>query len=162
MESWDDWKPLDNGDFKTVQSTNQDFLNMVDCTSTAVSYFPNTIIPLGVFGFPILLFWPIDIGTTLLEWFYYAPRDWEGDELPLHWEIRSKQFNQIMDEDKYNMEPMQESLDSQAFKGVPINYQERRIWHLHEEIDRMIGAEKIQKELRMNQLLEQYLEDGNV
>jgi len=57
---------------------------------------------------------------------------------------------------------MQESLDSQAFKGVPINYQERRIWHLHEEIDRMIGAERIQKELRMNQLLEQYLEDGNV
>ena len=162
MEAWDDWKPLDNGDFKTVQSTNQDFLNMLDCTSTAVSYFPNTIIPLGAFGFPILLFWPIDIRTTLLEWFYYAPQDWEGDELPLHWKIRSKQFNQIMDEDKYNMAPMQESLESKAFTGVPINYQERRIWHLHEEIDRMIGVERIQEELRMDQLMEPYLENSDV
>ncbi len=159
MDSWDDWKPLDNGDFKLVQSTNQDFLNMLDCTSTAVSYFPNTIIPLGSFGFPILLFWPIDIKTTLLEWWYYGPRDWEGDKIPPHWVKRSKQFDLIMDEDKYNMAPMQESLESVAFTGVPINYQERRIWHLHEEIDRMIGPSRIEKELRMDQLLEPYLED---
>ena len=162
MNDWDDWKPIDNGDFKIVQSTSQDFLNMLDCTSTAVSYFPNIIIPLGVFGFPILLFWPIDIGTTLLEWFYYAPPDWEGDELPLHWKIRAKQFNQIMDEDKYNMEPMQESLNSKAFTGVPISYQERRIWHLHEEIDRKIGLDRIEKGLRMDQLLEPYLIDEHV
>ncbi len=37
---------------------------MVDCTSTAVSLFPNAIIPLGAIGFPINLFWPIDQHTT--------------------------------------------------------------------------------------------------
>ena len=67
-----------------------------------------------------------------------------------------------MDEDKYNMAPMQESLESKAFTGVPINYQERRIWHLHEEIDRMIGVERIQEELRMDQLMDPYLESSDV
>ena len=82
--------------------------------------------------------------------------------MPLHWKIRAKQFNQIMDEDKYNMEPMQESLNSKAFTGVPISYQERRIWHLHEEIDRKIGLDRIEKGLRMDQLLEPYLIDEHV
>ena len=131
---------------------------MLDCTSTAVSYFPNTIIPLGSFGYPVLLFWPIDIETTLLEWRYYGPADWEGDAIPEHWEKRAKQFNQIMDEDKYNMAPMWESLKSPALSGVPISYQERRIWHLHEEIDRKIGYQNIPNELLMDQVLEPHLE----
>ena len=58
---------------------------MLDCTSTAVSYFPNTIIPLGSFGYPVLLFWPIDIETTLLEWWYYGPEIGK-DAIPEHWQ----------------------------------------------------------------------------
>tara|TARA_B100000214_G_scaffold130411_1_gene92715 strand:+ start:2000 stop:3265 length:1266 start_codon:yes stop_codon:yes gene_type:complete len=158
MQAWDDWKPLDNGDFKTMESTSQEYLDMLDCTSTAVSYFPNTIIPLGSFGYPVLLFWPIDIETTLLEWWYYGPEDWEGSAIPEHWQKRAKQFNQIMDEDKYNMAPMWESLKSPALTGIPISYQERRIWHLHEEIDRKIGYQNIPDELLMDQVLEPHLE----
>ena len=158
MESWDDWKPLDNGPFAMIETENQEFLDMVDCTSTAVSYFPNYILPLGVIGFPVLLFWPMGKGKTLLEWSYYAPKDWEGEEIPTHWEKRSKQFDQIMDEDKFNMAPMQESLESPALTGIPINYQERRIWHLHEQIDRLIGEEHIPKELRIEKLLSPYIE----
>ena len=131
---------------------------MLDCTSTAVSLFPNTIIPLGSFGYPVLLFWPLDIENTLLEWWYYGPADWEGDAIPVHWQKRSKQFDQIMDEDKYNMAPMWESLKSPALTGIPINYQERRIWHLHEEIDRRIGSQNIPSNLLMDQVLEPYLE----
>ncbi len=122
---------------------------MVDCTSTAVSLFPNIIIPLGKFGFPINIFWPVDKGTTLLEWIYYAPKDWDGDDIPEHWETRRKQYNQIMDEDMMNMAPMQRSLESPALSGIPINYQERRIWHLHETIDAMIGAENIPEAWRV-------------
>ncbi|GIR36335.1 MAG: hypothetical protein CM15mP49_17200 [Actinomycetota bacterium] len=74
----------------------------------------------------------------------------------------SKQFNQIMDEDKYNMAPMWESLKSPALSGVPISYQERRIWHLHEEIDRKIGYQNIPNELLMDQVLEPHLEGKHV
>lgn len=154
IESWDDWKHVDHGPFATIDTVPP----MVDCTSSAVSLFPNAIIPLGTFGFPINLFWPIDKKTTRLDWIYFAPKDWEGDELPEHWEIRRKQYNQIMDEDMMNMAPMQESMESPALDGIPINYQERRIWNLHEQIDRMIGRDNIPEELRVPELLAPYIE----
>ncbi|MGI9622280.1 MAG: aromatic ring-hydroxylating oxygenase subunit alpha [Acidimicrobiales bacterium] len=154
MDSWDDWKDVDNGPFAPIDKVP----DMVNCTSTAVSFFPNIIMPLGKFGFPMIMFWPVDRRTTRVEWWYYAPKDWEGDDLPQHWEERRKQFNMIMDEDMMNMAPMQESMESPALGGIPINYQERRIWHLHEQIDRMIGVENIPEELRVAQLLEGYVE----
>ncbi len=154
MASWDDWKLLDHDGFATIDTVPA----MVDCTSTAVSLFPNAIIPLGRVGFPINLFWPLDRASTRLEWIYYAPRDWDGDQLPEHWAARRQQYNRIMDEDMMNMAPMQESIESPALRGIPINYQERRIWHLHEEIDRVIGVENIPPELRIPQLLDAYVE----
>ena len=154
MDAWDDWKELDNGPFPTIPTVP----DMVDCTSTAVSLYPNIIIPLGKFGFPINLFWPVDKRTTRLDWIYYAPRDWDGEELPAHWEERSRQYDQIMEEDMENMAPMQESMESPALSGIPINYQERRIWHLHEQIDRVIGADRIPEELRVPSLLDPYIE----
>ncbi len=154
MKSWDDWRDIDNGDFGIIDTVPA----MIDCTSSAVSLFPNVIIPLGKIGFPINLFWPIDKRTTRLDWIYYAPKDWEGDELPDHWQMRRNQYNTIMDEDKANMAPMQESMESPALTGIPINYQERRIWNLHEEIDRMIGKQNIPAELRVEELLDRYIE----
>jgi choline monooxygenase len=43
-------------------------------------------------------------------------------------------------------------------RGVPINYQERRIWNLHEQIDRTIGLERVPEHLRVPQLLADYVE----
>jgi hypothetical protein len=63
-----------------------------------------------------------------------------------------------MAEDFWNMAPMQRSLRSPAMRGVPINYQERRIWHFHEQLDRMIGVDRIPPELRVPQLLNDYVE----
>jgi phenylpropionate dioxygenase-like ring-hydroxylating dioxygenase large terminal subunit len=154
MADWDDWKTVDQGPFPVIDSVPA----MVDCTSTAVSLFPNIIIPLGSIGYPINLFWPIDRRTTRLDWIYYGLKDWDGDELPEHWQLRSKVYDQIMDEDKQNMAPMQESLESPALGGMPINYQERRIWHFHEQLDRTIGIERVPEDLRVSQLLGPYVE----
>lgn len=41
---------------------------------------------------------------------------------------------------------------------MPLNYQERRIYHWHEELDRRIGAERVPAELRVQPLLEPYYE----
>ena len=159
MDSWDDWKFLDQGPFATSERVPA----MVDCTSTAVSLFPNIIIPLGRIGFPLLLFWPMDKRATRLDWIYYAPtvdgsHAWGGSELPPHWQERRAGFDQIMDEDMMNMAPMQESMESPALRGIPINYQERRIWHLHEQLDRTIGTERIPEHMRVQPLLGDYIE----
>ena len=159
MAAWDDWHHLDQTPYPTIDGVPA----MVDCTSSAVSLFPNAIVPLGRIGFPINLFWPIDKDTTRLEWIYYAlPPDGEDhfdlEQLPEHWQHRRNTYNQIMAEDERNMAPMQRSMESPALRGIPINYQERRIWHLHEEIDRVIGVERIPEELRMQQLLGPFVE----
>ncbi len=154
MSSWDDWKPTDQGPFPVIPTVP----DMVRCTSTAVSLFPNVIVPLGAIGFPINVFWPVDKRTTRLDWIYYAPRDWDGDELPTRWQKRADVYDQIMDEDMQNMAPMQRSIESPALTGMRTNYQERRIWHLHEQIDRMIGADNIPESLRVPFLLEPYVE----
>ncbi len=113
-------------------------------------------------GFPINIFWPVDKDTTRLEWIYYAlPPEGEDrfpDELSDVWKARRKVYNQIMAEDEMNMAPMQRSMESPALTGIPINYQERRIWHLHEEIDRVIGVDNIPEHLRMEQLLNPWVE----
>ncbi len=162
LAGWDDWQYLDQAPFATIDGVAP----MVDCTSTAVSLFPNAIVPLGRIGFPINMFWPIDKNTTRLDWIYYAlPPDGEDrfdpDALPEHWRYRRRVYNQIMAEDERNMAPMQRSMESPALRGMPINYQERRIWHLHEEIDRVIGSERIPERLRMQQVLGPYLEPSD-
>jgi len=154
MDSWDDWKPVGVPAGDAIAGVP----DMVTCTSTAVSLFPNVIIPLGASGFPINIFWPVDERTTRLDWIYYAKREWDGDELPEDWKVRRTIYNQIMDEDMQNMAPMQQSIESPALQGIPINYQERRIWHLHEQIDRMIGAERLPESLRVEQLLGPFIE----
>jgi hypothetical protein len=49
-------------------------------------------------------------------------------------------------------------MESPALTGIPTNYQERRIWHMHEQLDRMIGVEQIPSELQVEPLLAPYIE----
>jgi hypothetical protein len=58
------------------------------------------------------------------------------------------------------MAPMHRSLDSPGLRGVPINYQERRIWHFNEEVDRVIGSERVPARLRVPSLLPSYVEQA--
>lgn len=154
MYDWSDWQHFTEPGFVDIPTVN----SMIRSTSSAYSIFPNLISPMAGYGFPFLLFWPIDKATTRLDWIHYAPKDWDGDELPPHWQRRMDNFDLIMEEDRKNMAPMQRSLESPAMRGVPINYQERRIWHFHEHVDRTIGIDRIPKSLRVEQLLESYVE----
>ena len=154
MSDWSDWQHFTSPPFVDIDSIS----NVVRSTSSAYGLFPNLITPLGSYGFPFLLFWPLDKRTTKLDWIHYGPKDWEGDELPRHWQTRMDVFDQIMDEDMMNMAPMQRSLESPAMRGVPTNYQERRIWNLHEQIDRTIGLDRVPEHLSVPQLLADYVE----
>ncbi len=160
MRDWSDFQDFKIPGFPDIESVNP----MVRSTSSAYSLFPNLITPIAAYGFPFLLFWAVDKATTRLDWIHYAPRDWapedwEGDELPPHWKRRMDDFDLIMEEDTANMGPMQRSLESPGVTGIPLNYQERRIWHLHEQIDRTIGIERIPEHLRVEQLLAPYVGD---
>ncbi len=52
---------------------------------------------------------------------------------------------------------MQFSIDSAAHTGIPLSYQERRIWHLNSEVDRIVGRDRIPEPLRVDNLLRDYV-----
>jgi phenylpropionate dioxygenase-like ring-hydroxylating dioxygenase large terminal subunit len=121
--------------------------------------FPNVIAPMDRRGFPFLVFWPTAIDRTRLDVTWFAA-DWEDGEMPGGdiWQQRLDRFDVLMDEDYRNLEPIQRSIENAAHGGQVINYQERRIWHVHAWIDKTIGVDRIPPELHVPDLLADWVE----
>jgi phenylpropionate dioxygenase-like ring-hydroxylating dioxygenase large terminal subunit len=119
-------------------------------SNPAFGIFPNLITPLDGRGFPLLVFWPEAIDRTRLDIIWYVP-DFGEDEIPHMdlWQRRLDRFDTLMDEDYLNLEPIQRSMEHAAHGGQVINYQERRIWHVHAWIDKMIGEALVPPELHV-------------
>jgi len=121
--------------------------------------YPNLVTPVAPSGLPFLLSWPRTDRTMLLDVIWFAP-DW-GDGPPhALWKERTENFNRILNEDIQFVTLLQESVESNGFRGAALNYQERRIYHWHEELDRCIGPERIPEHLRMPQILDEWVADG--
>ena len=105
------------------------------------------------------MFWPLAIDRTRLDIVWFAA-DWGDGEMPGSdvWQLRLDRFDSLMEEDYANLEPIQRSMESAAHGGQVVNYQERRIWHVHAWIDKMIGAERIPEPLRVPDLLADWVE----
>jgi len=134
-----------------------DLAEVFDTTNPAFGIFPNLITPLDARGFPILQFWPEAKDRTRLERVWLAPA--EGVE-PRHptWDIRLAGFEVVMVEDTMNLEPIQRSVEAAAHGGIPLNYQERRIWHAHTTIDSVIGRDKVPDHLAVPDLLSEWVD----
>ena len=121
------------------------------------SIFPNFIVPISATGMPSVCIWPTGVRTSALEVLWFAP-GWGAGERPPLWETRIANFDRIVAEDIQFAEPMQATVTSPGFTGVPLNYQERRIYHWHEEVDRRIGAALVPPGLAVAPLLDRFVE----
>ena len=65
----------------------------------------------------------------------------------------------VLWEDLTVLPGMQASIDAGSLPGLTLSSQERRIYPLHEQIDRAIGAERLPEELRVPAVLGPYIED---
>lgn len=124
-----------------------------------VSYyiFPNIVMPPSSTGMPMLVFWPTSERTMRIECHWFSPPFGPKGRSPL-WETRIRNFERILDEDLQFAPQIQESLESPGFKGLTLCYQERRIYHYHCEIDRRIGPNRISADLRVDPVLEDWVE----
>ena len=121
------------------------------CTQS-YNLMPNLVSPMSERGFPILQWWPTSINECIFEVMWIAP-DWGGGERPEIWDSQIQGFNDVLDEDLQFGGWIQKAVDSYAFDGVPLSYQEARIYHWHQEVDKIIGINKIPKELRVVQAM---------
>ena len=114
--------------------------------------FPNWVSPLNQYIIPPLLFWPNGVDRCRYE-VWTMIQDW-GDAprppiLNMWTNADGSELTQVLQEDTQFSAAIQRSLASRGFVGVPLSYQEARIYHWHQAADQMIGAEKIPEALRV-------------
>ncbi len=121
-------------------------------SNPSFNLFPNLITPVAATALPFNLIWPVSDDSALLEVVWFAPNASNDDEQS-SWDRRLENYERIIREDMVIIEQMQKSVNSPGFQGMPLSYQERRIYHWHEELDRRIGAERIPARLRVQPTL---------
>ena len=120
------------------------------------NFYPNLVSPMAPTGMPFLTFWSTGEASMQIDCHWFAPESESTEEDEL-WQTRINNFERILYEDTQFAPQIQESVESVSFTGINLGYQERRIYHWHEELDRRIGPEKIPEHLRVTPLLEPFL-----
>jgi phenylpropionate dioxygenase-like ring-hydroxylating dioxygenase large terminal subunit len=118
--------------------------------------YPNLVTPVADTGVPFILFWPKGVREMEIEVLWFSPPWGDGPRSPL-WDKRIDNFERILYEDTQFAEQIQVSVESPGFEGMNLNYQERRIYHWHEELDRRIGVERVPSHLRVQPKLDGFV-----
>lgn len=126
-------------------------------SSVAHTLWPNVVVPWGVGSGRFIIFWPIGPGECEIEVMGVGP-DWGEGDLPPDRVIANERFDGVLMEDIENLAAIQASLESGAFTGMMLGYQERRLYWAHEEIDRVIGLDAVPDELRVSPVLGPFVE----
>ncbi|MBT7333518.1 MAG: aromatic ring-hydroxylating dioxygenase subunit alpha [Gammaproteobacteria bacterium] len=146
----------DPGDLLTQRSPWVEMETVGEIARTCTqSYgiFPNWVSPLSQWTIPPLLFWPNGINKCRLETWTLAP-DWGDGIKPDLWtQNDGEALSPVLLEDTEFGEWIQKSVESYGFKGVPLSYQEARIYHWNQFADKMIGAENIPEGLAVEQVI---------
>ncbi|GAB5452359.1 MAG: hypothetical protein Hals2KO_26870 [Halioglobus sp.] len=122
------------------------------CTQS-YGLFPNLVAPLSQYAIPPILFWPDGIDKCRMETWTMAPAWKEGLRPDLWTENNGETLCAVLQEDTLFGEKIQRSMESYGFKGVPLSYQEARIYHWNQAADNMIGVDNIPPELRVQQVI---------
>ena len=133
-----------------VPTAEQIFLNQ----NPSYNFYPNLITPPAATGTPFITFWPKTARSMTVDVHWFAPEGAEGHEL---WPTRMSNFERILEEDTQFAPRIQESVETGGFRGIYLSYQERRIYHWHEELDRRIGPENVPPELRVRPMLDPWV-----
>lgn len=117
---------------------------LYDTDLQSFSLFPNLLVGSDdASGFFVAQWWPLSLSRTRMDVTWYGV-DWDvdgsGADRPEGWNIKLFGSDILMKEDLVNVEPIQRSLEAAAHGGNPISYLERRIWHFHATIDKLIDA----------------------
>jgi hypothetical protein len=120
-----------------------------DTDLQSFSLFPNLLVGSDdASGFFVAQWWPLAVSKTRMTVTWYGV-DWAGNERPDGWNVKLFGSDILMKEDLVNVEPIQRSLEAAAHGGSPISYLERRIWHFHATLDKLIGPDRIPAPLRV-------------
>ena len=152
------WENKENSTYRTapvgeVKRLEFETVGEIGRTCTqSYNLFPNWVSPLGPTGYFVLNFWPNGPTKSKMEVRWFGP-DWGEGERPAYWDQTISYLNTVLEEDTEFGNWIQKSQESYGFEGVPLSYQEARIYHWHQATDAMIGEENIPPELRVKKVI---------
>ncbi len=147
-----DWKDPGAVGMPVVETADEIFASQ----NPSYLLYPNLVTPPSATGTPFLTFWPKTARTMIVDVHWFGPEGSQGHEM---WETRMSNFARILEEDTQFAPRIQESVETAGFTGMFLSWQERRIYHWHEELDRRIGIERIPAGLGVARRLDPYLVD---
>jgi phenylpropionate dioxygenase-like ring-hydroxylating dioxygenase large terminal subunit len=122
--------------------------------------FPNLSIVLGGPSFALLIAtFPDGVGRCTY-WTHFLSPVPRTDETAAFVDGSIAGNWSVLLEDLANQTAAQKSMQSGALDLLRLQYQERRIRYVHEEIDRRIGPERVPRHLRRPALLDAYVEEA--
>ena len=118
----------------------------------ALPFFPNGFTALDPIGFSWQNFWPAGPGkmvmvNTLMGW----KKD-DAEDREFWKEMRENQIS-VLEEDVSLFATIQRSYEQGELPGIVLGYQEQHLYWYNEEIDRLIGAENIPEDMRVEPVL---------
>lgn len=116
--------------------------------SVAYLAFPNLISPFRSIFVQQMRFWPRGVNECEMDIVTLGP-DWGSGDRPEYWDMAAPAFDKVLDEDMENLGSIQASMRSGALEEVTLSYQERRIYWANQQIDAMIGIDRIPPHLRV-------------
>lgn len=126
--------------------------------NVAYHMFPNRIMAMNDWGYPLQSYWPIDARTTHVETVWIAPKTEEPLNATL-WNEITGMFTTVLEQDYEYIDATQRAVESGACSGLLMGAQERTIYNMHEELDRRIGVGRVPAHLRVKPLLAGCLAD---
>lgn len=148
-----DWQDPGTKGMPTIDTVS----DIVNNNNASYMIYPNFVMPPSNSGIPMLQFWPTGQRSCRVVSTWIAP-DYDAQNPHEKWEMRAENWERILYEDLQFAPEIQESLESPGFRGLPLNYQERRIYHWHEELDRRIGGNHLPPEHAVEPVLAPYVE----
>lgn len=131
--------------------------DLVDKGVWTYSLFPNVALTFSRQMMFTVTAWPVSATSTRYDLCFIGAEP-ANDETADLWKMFLDFNEQVIQEDVEAVTGMQASVDSGALESIPLCYQERRIYHLHEQIDRCIGRDRVPEALRVEPLLADHLE----
>ncbi|MBV9042129.1 MAG: aromatic ring-hydroxylating dioxygenase subunit alpha [Acidimicrobiia bacterium] len=121
--------------------------------------FPNLSIVFSGLGFMFFITnWPSGPNQSQYHVHFCSSVPSNGDD-STQLNTQFAQINRsVLLEDLSVLPGMQRSIDTGSLDYVRLGYQERRIYYLHETIDRVIGVERVPEELRVPAVLGDFIE----
>lgn len=120
--------------------------------------FPNLSIVFSGRGFVFLITnWPTGPTSSRYDVHFCSSLAPDLDERRVNERIIAA-TSAVLWEDLAVLPGMQASIDAGSLRSLTLSYQERRIQHLHEQIDRSIGIERVPEPLRVTPVLGPFVE----